>query len=678
MTTGHVSLSDIETLARRESAKQYHFFVGVEHLFIALTQLENGLTSAVLVHHDLSPRFVRYSIRETVGRYENRRFWPGFPETPRARQVLDMAQRYAGLQPVTEQHLLLAIMDENDSAVIRVLHEMGADPVRLRRTAANWTMPLKAQPPEVAIVGKVKLDHDEMQVLQLMFRSYGEVHVVRDLNDGNSGARVLLVRPERVEGLMDAPVVVKIDDRHAILYERRRYDLHVKGTLPAASARLLDPPVVPDDCRYGGLKYTFVGRIEDTDPISLREVARQRGIGELSRFVKGLFEALGPSWWQQPQPYRFAVWREYEHVLPPALVVEAVKEAKVGATGHELRPLGSWSRRDDIYPGEIVGLNGFVVQKFSQAKDEVQLAAGAQPEAINRASKVLVRGLGITDATFIRGEVVDRILGRVVSTRNDLLMRSLQKLEPYFDLRRGIVPSQHSFVPDLPNPIMSISNLLDRQVSGYLSTIHGDMHLGNILVGPLGDAWLIDFAWVREGHTLFDWALLELSLLIEIVAQMVPASGWEGMWDIVAMVHAINRGEDQFCQIEHIPSAAFDAVKTIRAVAEACLVGPDQWTEYFIAQALLALRMMEWQSEPVDSRRLAFLLSALATAAVQSPRDMATIADGMGGATDYDLGGITDPARMEFDVDRTDPPRENPFDSTSEIKVDMGDDLPRD
>ena len=119
MIHGGVSLPDIEALARQESVKQHHFFIGVEHLFIALTQLEGGLTSAVLEHHELNARFVRFSIRESVGRYENRRFWPGFPETPRARRVLNMARQKAGIHSVTEQHLLMAILEENDSVVIR-------------------------------------------------------------------------------------------------------------------------------------------------------------------------------------------------------------------------------------------------------------------------------------------------------------------------------------------------------------------------------------------------------------------------------------------------------------------------------------------------------------------------------------------------------------------------------
>lgn len=628
-----VTLSDIEALARRESAKQYHFFIGVEHLFIALTQLKGGVTQAVLEYHGLSPRFVRYSIRETIGQYENRRYWPGYPETPRARWVLDLAKRYAGLQSVAERDLLLAILDENDSVVIRVLEEMGGIPSGIRHTVANWTSASSAQRPEVEIVSLIKLnselEEDERLVLQEMFRAYEKVEIVREFTRGVTNARVFLVHPVKSEWRADAPVVVKIDDRQAILQERRRFDVHVKNTLPASAARLLDAPVVPDKSRMGGLKYTFVGRIGDTAPVSLREVAQQLELTELSRFINELFVALGQSWWQHPHPpYRFFVWREYEHVLPAALVLEALPyTTKLGPNGHELKPLGVWSRNNQILPGELVALNGFVVQKYDTEHDTVQLAAGAQPEAINRASKVKVRGLGIDKNTYFRGQVVERIVGRVVSTRDDLLMRALQNLEPYFDLRRDYIPSRSELVPDLPNPIMNITQLLDQQVSGHLSTIHGDMHLENILVGPMGDAWLIDFSDAREGHALFDWAFLELSFLGDFATKL-PEADWAGPWQLIGLLSVINRGlpvdESEFGEV----GRASPVIQTIRDVVRKCLVVVDKWNEYYVALALMALRMMDWDSTySLNGRRLAFLISALATAAVQSPRDMATMAD---------------------------------------------------
>ncbi|HEX3051425.1 MAG TPA: Clp protease N-terminal domain-containing protein [Aggregatilineaceae bacterium] len=611
-----IGLQDILTVARQESAKLHHYFIGVEHLFIALTQLTGGLTNAVLEQHGLSPRFVRYSIRETVGRYEDRRYWPGFPETPRALEVLALAKRYAGIHTPSERDLLLAILDEADSVVVRVLTEMGVNTAEVRRTAANWAGTFKPQTPDVPIDGVSDLTAEQSQVLQLMFRDSSRIQIVRELDTGHSGARVLLVRPSRVDGLKDAPVVVKLDDRHSILYERRRYDQYVKGTLPSTTARLVDSPIAPDNVAVGGLKYTFVGRLEDMEPVSLREFATQHEPQEISDFVRLLFETFGPAWWLQRTPYRFGVWREYEHVLPPALILEALPDDQAESAKHLLRPLGTWSRTDQILPGEIVVLDGFSVQKVDYTKDVLHLAAGSQPEAINRSGKVEVRGLNVSQLPFYRGEMIDQVVGRVVRTRSDQLLRAVQDLEPEFDLRSDRIPSGHEAVPDLPSPLLRINRLLDRQVSGFLSTIHGDLHLGNILVGPRGDAWLIDFAWTREGHSLFDWALLEMSLLVEVVAPLAPA-GWDGVWGTISLLHAINHGEE--LRERHQVARMLAVVKTIRDVVRQCLGVAERWDEYHVALSLMALRLMNWKSETLDARRLAFLVAALSMAEAQRP-----------------------------------------------------------
>jgi hypothetical protein len=191
-------------------------------------------------------------------------------------------------------------------------------------------------------------------------------------------------------------------------------------------------------------------------------------------------------------------------------------------------------------------------------------------------------------------------------------------LEPNFDVMAERIPSGHEAVGELPNPLTHISYLLERQISGYLSTIHGDLHLGNILVGPRGDAWLIDFAWTREGHTLFDWATLEASLLVEIVSRLAPP-GWEGVWGTVGLLASINQGEDRVFRERHQVARTLTAIKTVRDVVRECLGVPDRWHEYYIALALLALRMIDWQSESLDGRRLAFLIAALALSEAQKP-----------------------------------------------------------
>src|SRR5262245_52215224 len=88
----NVSLKDIEAIARIESAKMQHFYVGVEHLFIALTKLEGGLTTVIFEQGGQSPRYLRYATRELAGRGDDRRYWPGYRTTPRADAILARTQ----------------------------------------------------------------------------------------------------------------------------------------------------------------------------------------------------------------------------------------------------------------------------------------------------------------------------------------------------------------------------------------------------------------------------------------------------------------------------------------------------------------------------------------------------------------------------------------------------------
>ncbi len=612
-----VTLQEILTLAQRESARQHHFFIGVEHLFIALTYIQDGLASAALVQQGVSARFVRYNIRETVGRYENRRYWLGFPETPRAAVVLDMARHYMAEGMAPERALLLAILDEGDSVVTRVLAELHVDMDALRRSVLDWSATLDPQVPNVPVQCPFELEPLKVKVLEVMFRDYGRVEVLRKLDGGYSAAQVLLVRPVRIDHREDPPVVVKLDDRRSILHERRRYDLYVRHILPANAAHLIDAPTVPDETPYGGLKYTFVTPLDAEHPVSLGELALQLRVDDVRRLIYALFEEFGPAWWLQRQPYQFGVWREYEHVLPPALVIEALPHARLGATGRSLTPGDKWSRDNLVAPGEMVALHHFVVQRLDVERDILFLAAGLQPQAVNRASKVEVRGLGLKPGYIDRGEEIEELIGRVVNTRDGLLWDGVLALEPPFVPDAEMISSPDPRVPDLPNPIRSLSLLLERQVGGYLSTIHGDMHLYNVLVGPHKEPCLIDFALTRDGHVLFDWALLEVSLLVYVVAHFAPP-GWEGAWQVLAALHTLNQSGE--LSSEHLPDEARRALAMLQAVRDVvreCLYLEELWSEYYIALVLLALRTLRWRTISQDGRRLAFLTAGLALRAVQ-------------------------------------------------------------
>ncbi len=610
-------LDDILTLARKESAQSGHFYIGVEHLFIALTKLKGGVTSSTLEEHGITPRFVRYLIRQELGQGDNRRFWPGFRETPRLHTVLRLAQELAqahGEEFPSERDLFLAILQEGDSLPYRTLRDMGADIDQLMAMAANWSADMRPQQPLVPIRVRegVGLSAMEIGVLQQMFRGYEHVVIERRLEGGYSDATVLVASPYRADGRPDASVVVKLDERQAILYEKMRYDSFVRDTLPPATARVLDNPIVPDRSPLGGLKYTFLRNPSETGPVDLAAYARERGPEALGHFLwDGLYRVFRETWWSQRHAYRFAGWQEYEMVLPPALVVE-VGEG-LPTPRQKLLPMGQWSRRGRFAYQEVVSLEGFTVHYVYPTRQAVQLVAGAGPEAFNRASKVEVRGIDLSSGRFYRGAVIDRLVGRVLYTRDDLLHQQVAALEPDFDPTGERMPEHPAFPALLPNPLRRYLNLLQRPISGSLSIIHGDLHLRNILVGPGDNAWLIDFAWTREGHTLFDWAVLETSLLIEVVAPAIEGEGWEAVWPVVRLLAEMGGAED--APPGRMPvERALQPIATVRQIVAECLADPEDWGEYFVALGLCALRGLGWAAAPPMARRLLFLVAALAMA----------------------------------------------------------------
>lgn len=614
---------DILGLAQKESAHAGHFYVGVEHLFIALTRLEEGVTVSVLEEQGIAPRFVRYMLRQELGRGDNRRFWPGFRETPRLQSVLHLARELAQEKKrshPSERDLLLGILREGESLPCRVMAGMEVDLDRLEVVAANWTVQKKLVAVRVPIQiedPELKLDASEEEVLQQMFRGYERVVIDRMLHGGYTSAKVLVASPYRTDGHANASVVVKLDERQSILYEKMRYDSFVRDTLPPATARVLDNPVAPEKSILGGLKYTFIRDPDAHGPVDLADFGHEQGPEALSELLRNsLYRVFGETWWSQRHLYQFGVWQEYEMILPPSLVVEVVPG--VQQARRRLTPLGQWSRRGRFSEGEIVSLEGFIVEDFYPERQGIQLTSGSGPDAQNRAGKIEVRGIPHPSKKYYRGATVDQIVGQVRYTRDDLLREQVVMLDPDFDVDADWLPLHPAVPYQLPNPIKRYLNILQRRLAGSLSTIHGDLHLHNVLVGPGGNAWLIDFAQTREGHTLFDWAVLETSLYTEYIETYLPDEDWNSVWPVVATL--INIGQTLSppppdTELNHV----LGVIATVRQIVRECLSEPDDWREYYIALGLVLLRGLRWtKTVSLKGRRLLFLLSAVAMSAATS------------------------------------------------------------
>ena len=135
----------ILALAKQESENLQHFYLGVEHVFIALTKVEDGITQAVLQQFKLDPKQVRDAVRLLVGTGDGHRYWQDIRVTPRCEAVLKLAGDEAGKRqgtPVDEKDLLLAILKEGESIPVRMLKKMDVSISALIEAAEEAKVPV--------------------------------------------------------------------------------------------------------------------------------------------------------------------------------------------------------------------------------------------------------------------------------------------------------------------------------------------------------------------------------------------------------------------------------------------------------------------------------------------------------------------------------------------------------
>src|SRR5262249_5224194 len=160
------------------------------------------------------------------------------------------------------------------------------DTLNLRKIVLDWAGQAVAQAPPVSIDSGTDFTEDQRLVLEQMFQKYDRIKIQHVFQEGFSGSTVILVRPLHADGRSDAPVVVKLDDRQAILWEKKRYDSFVKDTLPPTTARIEAEPALPDNATLGGLKYTFVRLRGEESPINLKEYVETHDAEEVSHFLR--------------------------------------------------------------------------------------------------------------------------------------------------------------------------------------------------------------------------------------------------------------------------------------------------------------------------------------------------------------------------------------------------------
>jgi hypothetical protein len=111
-----------------------HNYIGTEHILLGLLREEEGLAARVLASLGIAAERVREQVTRIVGSGEEVTAGQ-IPFTPRVKKVLELALREAlSLRHnyIGTEHLLLALVRENEGVAARILHDFNASPETIR------------------------------------------------------------------------------------------------------------------------------------------------------------------------------------------------------------------------------------------------------------------------------------------------------------------------------------------------------------------------------------------------------------------------------------------------------------------------------------------------------------------------------------------------------------------
>jgi hypothetical protein len=615
-----ILLDDIRKNAKMEAHYLRHDYIGVEHLTIALLNMKSSMTTHLLDKAGILPSYVIEQIRKKVGKGNSAQVFSEYQQTPRVLNLLKSANEYASGDARTfpeERDLLLALLNDLDSIPMRVIQALNVDIEELKSAAATLKLdtgmlhfPLNIEFAQGSDLSNVTMEGPVRHILQRMFHGYEKIRIERQLSGGYSRAQLFVVTPIQLNDIEYAPVVVKIARTHDIADEARRYDSYVKSTLPPLTARLEERPTFLENGDFGGLKYTLIPGPKQRST-NLTEIALEWSPEQIGSWLRQqLYPTFGRLWWMQARPNLTEVWKEYDWLLPPLMVLDYVPMPGAPDDSFRIRPTVKKSQLIMIRHGDLVTVEGFNVQKIDTQRRELTLAINGG-SGVEKAYRIRVRNVDLERTNFFRGEVIDHLTGTFWESRHDQLLMAVRDLTPDFNPEDDLIPIFPDLKRAVANPLKRYELILDWQFRILISKIHGDMHTGNIMVGTENMPFLIDFALARDGHTLFDWACLEISLLNTVV---MPHAGkeWNNIRRLMEYLAMLNA---------KLPLPATDTlakaltpVMDVRRIVEAIMLhtnrGLVDWPQYYLALSMCALRAITWEL-PVPNRRLMFLVAAL-------------------------------------------------------------------
>lgn len=121
--------------AQKESQKLQHGYIGTEHILYGIASVE-GASSNILNEAGVTKELIHEMIEETLGRGNSMVIGAGqIALTPRTKRLLDTSFKQAraiGQNYISPEHMLLAILDEEEGVAFAILQNLGVDIPKLR------------------------------------------------------------------------------------------------------------------------------------------------------------------------------------------------------------------------------------------------------------------------------------------------------------------------------------------------------------------------------------------------------------------------------------------------------------------------------------------------------------------------------------------------------------------
>jgi ClpA/ClpB-like protein len=130
-------------LAHDAAKRLGHYFIGTEHVLLGLIGVKEGKAFLMLVKMGISPEKVRAEIERAVGEGPDKSE-ARVSYTPRTKKVMAIAAKEAkalGAARIDTDVLLLALLLEGDGIAARILLNLGANILSLRRAIADQLHP---------------------------------------------------------------------------------------------------------------------------------------------------------------------------------------------------------------------------------------------------------------------------------------------------------------------------------------------------------------------------------------------------------------------------------------------------------------------------------------------------------------------------------------------------------